>query len=379
MASWFFVLLICYVAVTGIRGRYAGLDFIGGVSIPQNLLVLSGFSALSFAGAKAITQSRVDAMVRDPAISAARADRAVGSDAATVLKIEGVAGPTRPRFPYDLLHDDEGRVDLGDFRALVVTMLAVVVYILTIFNSQGAIPLHRLVTLPDVDGTVLAAFGLGQGAYLAKKFVGDVGGGSPCARRTPDPNPSPPVRIRRSGFRTVQPRSRGAGGEREERPSSSASARGGTSRHPQRPLAVGEQPAGFVRPGERPLDLRRRLLAGQLATVLCLRLRPSLAVRADHLRCPDPRASPARGAVVVPVRGQPLGVLPHADHPAACTRTPPHSSSLSWCPRSRLSAGGLGWVLVDHPGQGQPKVNPVKWLPFQDFGWPVDHWTWIVR
>ena len=32
-------------------------------------------------------------------------------------QIEGVAGGTRPRFPYDLLHDDEGRVDLGDFRA----------------------------------------------------------------------------------------------------------------------------------------------------------------------------------------------------------------------------------------------------------------------
>jgi hypothetical protein len=28
------------------------------------------------------------------------------------------------------------------------------------------------VTLPDVDTTILSAFGLGQGAYLAKKALG---------------------------------------------------------------------------------------------------------------------------------------------------------------------------------------------------------------
>jgi len=29
--------------------------------------------------------------------------------------------------------------------------------------------------LPDVDTTILATFGLGQGAYLTKKAVGEVG------------------------------------------------------------------------------------------------------------------------------------------------------------------------------------------------------------
>jgi hypothetical protein len=190
MALWFFVLLVCYVAVTGLRCHYAGPDFIGGVGIPQNLLILSGLSALSFAGAKAITQSRVDAMVRDPArLAAAGAVLPGTTDAVTMRKIEGATGNARPTFPFDLLHDDEGRVDLGDFQVIVVTLLAVVVYVLTVFNDLGSIPLHRLVSLPDVDGTILAVFGLGQGAYLAKKVVGDVGGGKP----SPPPNPQSPA------------------------------------------------------------------------------------------------------------------------------------------------------------------------------------------
>ncbi len=32
---------------------------------------------------------------------------------------------------------------------------------------------RRIVSLPDIDTTVLAAFGLGQGAYLTKKAFGN--------------------------------------------------------------------------------------------------------------------------------------------------------------------------------------------------------------
>jgi hypothetical protein len=199
MALWFFVLLVCYVALTGLRGLYAGLAFIGGVGIPQNLLYLSGLSALSFAGAKAITQSRVDAMARDPArLAMANAVQPGTTDAVTWRKIEGANGTARPRFPFDLLHDDEGRVDLGDFQMMVVTLLAVVVYVLTVFNDLGSIQFHRLVSLPDVDSTILAAFGLGQGTYLVKKLVGDVGGGRPSPPPNPQlpaPNPQPPAPV----------------------------------------------------------------------------------------------------------------------------------------------------------------------------------------
>jgi hypothetical protein len=45
----------------------------------------------------------------------------------------------------------------------------------TVRGFSSACP-FRTVTLPDVDSTVLAAFGLGQGAYLGKKLAGAAGG-----------------------------------------------------------------------------------------------------------------------------------------------------------------------------------------------------------
>jgi hypothetical protein len=44
--------------------------------------------------------------------------------------------------------------------------------------------LSATVTLPDVDGTLLAAFGLGQGAYLMKKAA---------SGSNPEPNPGQPA------------------------------------------------------------------------------------------------------------------------------------------------------------------------------------------
>jgi hypothetical protein len=58
MAVWFFVLITTYIAALWIRVLWAGWDFIGGVDIPKNLLLLSGMSALTFGGAKGITTSK---------------------------------------------------------------------------------------------------------------------------------------------------------------------------------------------------------------------------------------------------------------------------------------------------------------------------------
>ncbi|PYV71082.1 MAG: hypothetical protein DMG97_17370 [Acidobacteria bacterium] len=58
---WFFVLIASYIAAVWLRLRVAGWDFVGGVDIPKNLLLLSGLSALTFGGAKAITASKAAA------------------------------------------------------------------------------------------------------------------------------------------------------------------------------------------------------------------------------------------------------------------------------------------------------------------------------
>ncbi len=158
MTLWFGMLLTGYGAAVILRVWGSGRNLIGGVDIPPNLLMLSGLSTLSFAGAKAITQSKVDQ---------------APPSAATPVKFS----KDPPKFFDNLLKNDAGQVDLGDFQMLVVTFLAVIVYAGQMLVFLGTVQLEPSVTLPDVDTTILGAFGLGQGAYLAKKFAARVGEG----------------------------------------------------------------------------------------------------------------------------------------------------------------------------------------------------------
>lgn len=148
---WFFVLISTYIAALSLRSWYGGIDFVGGVAIPQNLLTLSGLSGLTFVTAKAITQSKVES------------------------KAESKTSADKPKFPDDLFHNDEGDVDLGDFQMIVVTLLTVGVYLVQAYSFLSVIELHTGVILPDIDTTLLATFGLGQGVYLVKKQIETVG------------------------------------------------------------------------------------------------------------------------------------------------------------------------------------------------------------
>jgi len=168
MALWFTLLITSYIAAFWLRAWHAGPMFLGGIDIPQNLLLLSGLSVLTFGAAKGITTSKV-------------------TDAVAAGQTNAKAPGTNPRLFFDLTHTDElsstggggvarqGKLDLGDFQMLVVTLLAVVVYLSIVFHFLGAIARVTRVTLPDVDTTILASFGLGQGAYLVKKAVGRLG------------------------------------------------------------------------------------------------------------------------------------------------------------------------------------------------------------
>jgi hypothetical protein len=158
MALWFWIVMSVYLAVIYLRVTAAGWEFFGHVNIPANLLLLSGMSALTFAGAKGITTAKVNE---------ARA-------APVALNPKDPAGVT-PHFWTDLLQNDKGFFDFGDSQMLVVTLLAVGMYLVLIFNFLGVIMANSPVKLPDLDTTILATFGLGQGAYLAKKAVGNAG------------------------------------------------------------------------------------------------------------------------------------------------------------------------------------------------------------
>jgi hypothetical protein len=169
IALWFFTLITTYLATLYLRVRFAGWDFIGGVNIPQNLLLISGMSVLTFGGAKAITTSKVEAEKakgnpdpKDPTKATPNILLDLtNNDGKPAVGVAGVAQP--------------GQLDFGDFQMLVITIIAVTTYLALVFNFLGTIETAKVVSLPDVDTTILATFGLGHGAYLTKKAVGTVG------------------------------------------------------------------------------------------------------------------------------------------------------------------------------------------------------------
>jgi hypothetical protein len=148
MAVWFVTLITTYLGTLILRARSSDGLLWAGIDIPKNLLLISGLSALSFAGAKGITSSKIERGV--------------------------LAKPPqyKPKFPGDLLYGDDGKsADLGDFQMLVITGLATAAYLGGVFTWLGHATLAGTIMLPDVDTTILSAFGLGQGAYLAKKAL----------------------------------------------------------------------------------------------------------------------------------------------------------------------------------------------------------------
>jgi hypothetical protein len=155
MAVWFCVVIATYLGVVSLRVWEFGWDFLGGVNIPTNLLLLSGMSALTYAGAKGITTAKIDT-----AIAQGKPDPKPSGD---------------PHFFRDLLQNDVGNFDLGDFQMLVVTFLAVAMHAATVFHALEVIQISQTTLLPNVDTTILASFGLGQGAYLTKKAAGNAG------------------------------------------------------------------------------------------------------------------------------------------------------------------------------------------------------------
>jgi len=156
LAIWFGVAMLAYLATIELRVWAFGFDYIGGIGITSNLLALSGLSALSFGGAKAITISKA----ADPAIPSLAAKTTAAA----------------PKL-IDLFSDDSGRPDLGDFQMMFVTVLAAVVYFFKTWQYLAWLAMDQSVDLPDVDTALLSAFGIGQGAYLVKKAASDPGKG----------------------------------------------------------------------------------------------------------------------------------------------------------------------------------------------------------
>lgn len=145
---WFTLVISAYIAIVSHRIAAAGWTYVGGVDIPPNLLILSGISVLTFAAAKAITTGKVEG------------------------KPDMKTNASAPR-ATDLITDDNNKTDLGDFQMVAITILAVIIYAISAVEFMEHIEFRRVVTMPDVDATMLSIFGLGQAAYLGKKAAGE--------------------------------------------------------------------------------------------------------------------------------------------------------------------------------------------------------------
>jgi hypothetical protein len=160
LVLWGALLATVYGAAVLLRIAEFGFGYAGGVNITANLLALTGLSAFTFGGAQLVTSQKVD--------SATQAAAAGG----VALQTTTAAAPNLLR---DLFANDAGEADLGDFQMILLTLAAVAIFGVTAYHFLGGLQMTAQVTLPDIDTTLLGAFGVGQGAYLIKKAAGPVG------------------------------------------------------------------------------------------------------------------------------------------------------------------------------------------------------------
>ena len=158
LALWFTAVAAVYLAAVLLRWCYLGADYIGGVGITENVMALTGLSALSFGGAKVITTQKIR--------NATQPNQPAPKPPAA-----------QPHLLTDLVQNDSGQADLGDFEMILVTLAAVGIFAVSAFHFLGALALDTSVMLPDVDSTLLASFGIGHGAYLVKKAALKLGDG----------------------------------------------------------------------------------------------------------------------------------------------------------------------------------------------------------
>jgi hypothetical protein len=178
-----------YLAMIVLRVVKLDWAYLDGVALTANVMALTGLSALTFGAAKVVTVQKVENAISAQANAAAVSSAAAGSTpqqivaaatiaAASAAKIDGgkPAAP-EPDILTDLFQNDHGEVDIGDFQMIFVALTAVVIFGLACFNALAVLPYQMHVSLPDVDSSLLAGFGIGQGAYLVKKAALPLGKG----------------------------------------------------------------------------------------------------------------------------------------------------------------------------------------------------------
>ncbi len=138
------------------------------IQIPENLLILMGFSLAAAVGAQAIKSYKICKMVKNEK-----------GELKSVLKdLSREEREKEPRHFTDVFSVDEtdynDMLDLGKFQMFCWTVVALGLYFFMIWNAletgQYCGNENNVCSLPDISSTVVALMGLSQGAYLANKI-----------------------------------------------------------------------------------------------------------------------------------------------------------------------------------------------------------------
>ncbi len=122
--------------------------------IPEALLALMGISIATFSSAKAIVQGK------QPALQP-------GADTSQEAM---PSGATTSKGAADLTQDSAGNTDVSRVQLLAWTIIGVVLYLFQVLSALRATNGVGL-TIPDVDGTILALTIASSGGYLTKQLV----------------------------------------------------------------------------------------------------------------------------------------------------------------------------------------------------------------
>lgn len=176
---WNAAVVFSYIWIYAVRySLHAGneLAAVGPIPIPHNVLYVMGFSIGTFAAAKAITVSYINAGRLSDDSTPSVAQNASGDQ-------QNANGPKSP--VKSGLATTDGAPDLSKIQMLVWTLIAVAIFLVeTLHNvfgtSQAAVacstllppnPMQLCQPLPDIDPVLMVLMGLGQAAYLGTKLT----------------------------------------------------------------------------------------------------------------------------------------------------------------------------------------------------------------
>jgi len=161
---WLVVILFSYTVLWVLKAKQG--DWAAITHVPDNVLIVLGFSTVTMAAAKGITYGYVNS-----GRSTTKAPLAPAPGSAAAIAAAGAAPPAAPApAPQGgLVQGDTGVPELAKIQMLGFTFVAVGIFLATVIHQIASNP--PITGLPDIDTSLLVLMGLSQGGYVAKKIV----------------------------------------------------------------------------------------------------------------------------------------------------------------------------------------------------------------